>query len=68
MAFLSALRGVLDEMLDVLLDVFLMSVEAFRTFFIDSIPPEKHQQNPTQHPAPLARFKWHALRHFAVSR
>ena len=34
-AFLPALRGLLDEMLDVLLDVFLMFVEAFRTFFID---------------------------------
>jgi integrase len=28
---------------------------------------EKHQQDPTKHPAAPARFNWHALRHFAVS-
>jgi len=28
---------------------------------------KKHQEDPTQHPAPPARFNWHALRHFAVS-
>jgi integrase len=28
---------------------------------------KKHEEDPAQHPAPPARFNWHALRHFAVS-
>ena len=53
-AFLPALRGLLDEMLDVLLDVFLMSVEAFRTFFYRS-----HRRNTSRTQRSIPPF--HAL-------